>query len=68
MVAQRKAASGDVDAELKKLVDFGMQVVRDPDKEAFRTAMKPARDQYVGRFGSSGQALIDAIRAEASKR
>jgi TRAP-type transport system periplasmic protein len=68
VVAQRQAASGDVDAQLKKLVDFGMQVVRDPDKEAFRTAMKPAWDQYVGRFGSSGQALIDAIRAEAAKK
>ena len=68
MVAQRKAASGDIDTQLKKLVDFGMQVVRDPDKEAFRTAMKPAWDQYVDQFGSSGQALIDAIRAEAGKR
>jgi tripartite ATP-independent transporter DctP family solute receptor len=68
VVAQRKAASGDVDAQLKKLVDFGMQVVRDPDREAFRTAMKPAWDQYVARFGSSGQALIDAIRSEAGKR
>jgi tripartite ATP-independent transporter DctP family solute receptor len=68
VVAQRKAASGDVDAQLKKLVDFGMQVVKDPDKDAFRTAMKPAWDQYVGRFGASGQALIDAIRAEAGKR
>jgi tripartite ATP-independent transporter DctP family solute receptor len=68
VVAQRKAASGDVDAQLKKLVDFGMQVVRDPDREAFRTAMKPAWDQYVGRFGKPGQALIDAIRSEAPKR
>jgi tripartite ATP-independent transporter DctP family solute receptor len=68
VVAQRKAASGDVDAQLKKLVDFGMQVVRDPDREAFRTAMKPAWDQYISRFGSSGQALIDAIRSEGGKR
>jgi tripartite ATP-independent transporter DctP family solute receptor len=68
VVAQRKAASGDVDAQLKKLIDFGMQVVKDPDRDAFRTAMKPAWDQYVGRFGKPGRALIDAIRSEAPKR
>ena len=67
VVAQRQAASGDVDAQLKKLVDFGMQVVKDPDRAAFQTAMKPAWDQYIGRFGKPGQALIDAIRAEAPR-
>jgi len=67
VVAQRKAASGDVDAQLKRLIDFGMSVVKDPDREAFRKAMKPAWDNYVGRFGKAGQALIDAIRNEAPK-
>ena len=68
VVAQRKAASGDVDGQLKKLTDFGMQVVKDPDRAAFQATMKPAWDTYVGRFGKAGQALIDAIRGEASKR
>jgi TRAP-type C4-dicarboxylate transport system substrate-binding protein len=45
-----------------------MQVVRDPERAAFQAAMKPAWETYVGRFGKAGQALIDAIRAEASKR
>jgi TRAP-type C4-dicarboxylate transport system substrate-binding protein len=45
-----------------------MQVVKDPDRAAFQAAMKPAWDTYVGRFGKAGQALIDAIRGEASKR
>jgi tripartite ATP-independent transporter DctP family solute receptor len=67
VVAQRKAASGDVDGQLKKLTDFGMQVVKDPDRAAFQAAMKPAWDTYVGRFGKAGQALIDAIRAEAKR-
>lgn len=68
VVAQRKAASGDVDAQLRKLIDFGMRVVKDPDRDAFRRAMRPAWDQYVARFGKPGQALIDAIRNEAPRR
>lgn len=67
VVAQRKAASGDVDAQLQKLIGFGMQVVKEPDREAFRKAMRPAWDLYTDRFGTAGQALIDAIRGEASK-
>jgi tripartite ATP-independent transporter DctP family solute receptor len=67
VVAQRKAASGDVDAQLQELIRFGMQVVKDPDREAFRKAMRPAWDLYTERFGKAGQALIDTIRHEASK-
>lgn len=68
VVVQRKAASGDEDAQLQKLIAFGMKVEKDPDRDAFRKAMRPAWDQYVARFGKAGQALIDAIRNEASKR
>lgn len=67
VVAQRKAASGDEDAQLEKLIGFGMKVVKDPDRDAFRKAMRPAWDLYVGRFGKAGQTLIDAIRSEAAK-
>jgi tripartite ATP-independent transporter DctP family solute receptor len=67
VVAQRKAASGDVDAQLQKLISLGMQVVKDPDREAFQKAMKPAWGLYIERFGKAGQGLIDAIRNEASK-
>jgi TRAP-type C4-dicarboxylate transport system substrate-binding protein len=48
-----------------KIKDFGMEVVEEPDRAAFRDAMKPAWDLYIERFGDDGQALIDAIRAEA---
>jgi hypothetical protein len=30
--------------------------------------MRPAWDLYVGRFGKDGQALIDAIRSQASSK
>ena len=63
--AQREAASGDETAQLQELKDHGMQVVEEPDREAFRDAMSGAWDLYVERFGEEGQALIDAIRAEA---
>jgi len=68
VVAQRKAASGDEDAQLQKLIGFGMIVEKEPDREAFRKAMTPAWSLYVDRFGKTGQALIDTIRNEASKR
>jgi tripartite ATP-independent transporter DctP family solute receptor len=67
VVVQRKAASGNEDAQLQKLVGFGMQVVKDPDREAFRKAMQPAWSLYTERFGKSGQALIDSIRSAAGK-
>lgn len=67
VAAQRKAASGDIDAQLQKLIGFGMRVEKDVDREAFRKTMRPAWDLYVERFGKPGQALIDAIRSEASK-
>lgn len=64
---QRQAASGDETGQLARLQGLGMQVVTDPDREAFRKAMQPAWDLYTGRFGAQGQALIDAIRKEANK-
>jgi tripartite ATP-independent transporter DctP family solute receptor len=67
VVAERKAASGDEDAQLKRLRDHGMQVVTDPDREAFRKAMRPAWDQYTARFGKAGESLIEAIRKEAAR-
>jgi tripartite ATP-independent transporter DctP family solute receptor len=68
VAAQRKAASGDVDAQLQKLIGFGMRVEKDVDRAAFQKVMQPAWDLYVERFGKQGQALIDAIRNEASRR
>ncbi len=64
---QRQAASGDEAGQLARLQGLGMQVVTDPDREAFRKAMQPAWELYTSRFGAQGQALIDAIRKEASK-
>ena len=64
---QRQAASGDEAGQLARLQGLGMQVVTDPDREAFRKAMQPAWELYTGRFGAQGQALIDAIRKEAGK-
>jgi len=66
VVVQRQAASGNEAAQLQQLKDFGMEVVEDPDRAAFRDAMKPAWDLYTDRFGDEGQALIDAIRGQAS--
>ncbi|MDQ7842214.1 MAG: TRAP transporter substrate-binding protein [Armatimonadota bacterium] len=68
VTVQRKAASGDEEGQLRQLIGFGMQVVHDPDRDAFRRAMAPAWSLYVDRFGQEGQALIDAIRREASRR
>ena len=65
---QRQAAGGNEGAQLEKLKGFGMQVVDDPDRAAFQKAMQPAWELYTGRFGKDGQALIDAIRKEASRR
>jgi tripartite ATP-independent transporter DctP family solute receptor len=64
---QRQAAGGNEGAQLEKLKSLGMNVVMEPDRAAFQKAMQPAWDLYVGRFGAQGQALIDAIRKEASK-
>lgn len=60
---QRKAASGDVEAQLKELKAKGMQVVEDPDRAAFQKAMAPAWKEYTDRFGAKGQQIIDKIRA-----
>jgi tripartite ATP-independent transporter DctP family solute receptor len=65
VIVQRQAASGNEAAQLQQIKDFGMEVVEEPDRAAFRDAMKPAWDLYIERFGDDGQALIDAIRAEA---
>jgi tripartite ATP-independent transporter DctP family solute receptor len=65
VIVQRQAASGNEAEQLQKIKDFGMEVVEEPDRAAFRDAMKPAWDLYIERFGDDGQALIDAIRAEA---
>jgi TRAP-type transport system periplasmic protein len=65
---QRKAASGDLDGQLQKLIGFGMQVEKDVDRAAFQKAMQPVWKLYVDRFGAAGQGLIDAIRGEGSKR
>lgn len=66
VVAQRKAASGDEASQLQKLKDFGMEVIEDPDRDAFREAMIPAWKSYTDKFGDKGRALIDAIRKQAS--
>lgn len=68
VAVQRKAASGDVDAQLQRLIGFGMQVEKNVDRAAFQKAMQPVWKLYVDRFGKAGQDLIDAIRSEASKR
>lgn len=65
VVVQREAASGNEAEQLQQIKDFGMEVVEEPDRAAFREAMKPAWDLYTERFGDEGQALIDAIRGEA---
>jgi tripartite ATP-independent transporter DctP family solute receptor len=65
---QRQAASGNEAAQLEQLKKAGMAVVEKPDRAAFQAAMRPAWDLYVGRFGKDGQALIDAIRNEASSK
>jgi len=65
VTVEREAASGNEAGQLQQIKDFGMEVVEDPDRAAFRDAMKPAWDLYTERFGEKGQALIDAIRAEA---
>ncbi len=62
-VAQRKAASGDVNAQLQQLKQFGMQVIENPDREAFRKTMAPAWKEYTDRYGQKGQDLIDRIRS-----
>jgi tripartite ATP-independent transporter DctP family solute receptor len=64
-VVQREAASGNEGAQLQQLKDFGMEVDEAPDRAAFQEAMAPAWQLYTDRFGAEGQALIDAIRAEA---
>jgi TRAP-type transport system periplasmic protein len=65
VVVQREAASGNEAEQLEQIKAFGMQVVEEPDRAAFREAMQPAWDLYTDRYGEKGQALIDAIRAEA---
>ena len=60
---QRKAASGNVDAQLKRLEGFGMKVEKEPDRAAFQKAMAPAWKDYIDRFGAKGQKIIDKIRA-----
>lgn len=64
---QRQAASGNEGAQLERLKGFGMQIVENADRAAFQKAMQPAWELYTGRFGAQGQALIDAIRAGATK-
>ncbi len=64
---QRQAASGDVDAQLKQLEEFGMEIVKDPDRAAFQKAMAPAWKDYTDRFGEKGQQLIDKIRSTTCK-
>ena len=67
VVVQRKAASGDEEAQLQKLIDFGMKVEKNPDRDAFRKAMRPAWNLYTDRFGEKGRALINTIRSVATK-
>ncbi len=64
---QRQAAGGNEGAQLDKLKGFGMQVVENPDRAAFQKAMQPSWQLYTDRFGAQGKALIDAIRAGATK-
>jgi TRAP-type transport system periplasmic protein len=66
VVAQREAASGNEAGQLEQLIEFGMEVEENPDRDAFREAMSGAWDLYIDRFGDDGQALIDSIRAQAS--
>jgi tripartite ATP-independent transporter DctP family solute receptor len=68
VTVQRKAASGDEQAQLQKLIGFGMKVENNPDREAFQRAMRPAWDLYTERFGKAGQALIDTIRAAGTQK
>jgi len=65
VTVQREAAGGNEAAQLQQIKDFGMEVIEEPDRAAFRDAMQPAWDLYTERFGESGTGLIEAIRSAA---
>lgn len=64
VVAQREAASGDIQAQLQQLRDFGMEINEEPDREAFRELMQPSWSDYTDQYPEN-QELIDRIRAAA---
>ncbi len=64
-VAQREAASGDLQGQLEQLKGFGMEIVTDPDRDAFRELMQPAWKDYTDRYPQN-QELLDRIRAAAA--
>jgi len=66
VVAQREAASGDEAGQLQQLLDFGMEVVEEPDRDAFRELMQPAWSDYTDQYPDN-QELIDRIRAAAEE-
>lgn len=63
--AQREAASGDLEAQLQELRDFGMEINEEPDREAFRELMEDAWSDYTDRYADN-QELIDRIQSAAS--
>jgi tripartite ATP-independent transporter DctP family solute receptor len=65
VTVQREAAGGNEAAQLQQIKDFGMEVIEEPDRAAFRDAMQPAWDLYTERFGERGRGLIEAIRSAA---
>jgi tripartite ATP-independent transporter DctP family solute receptor len=64
--AQREAASGDLEAQLQQLRDAGMEIIEDPDRDAFREAMQPSWSDYTDQYPEN-QELIDRIRAAADE-
>lgn len=64
VVAQREAASGDLEGQLQQLRDFGMEILEDPDRAAFAEVMRPAWSDYTDRYPEN-QELLDRIIAAA---
>lgn len=60
--AERKASSGDLQAQLDQLRKDGMQIITDPDRAAFRAVMKPVWKLYLDQFPQN-QKIIDDIQA-----
>lgn len=63
-VAQRKAASGDVQGQLEEIKNAGVEINYTPNRAAFRDAMMPAWDMHLKEYPEN-QAIIDAIKAIA---
>jgi tripartite ATP-independent transporter DctP family solute receptor len=63
--AERAAASGAEPEQLKELKAHGMEVVENPDLDAFAKQTRGAWSLYTDQFGQKGQDNIDKIQAAA---